>query len=199
MKTKTTAITASLAAALLLASSVTFADSSTFTGAAKDAWLTGKIETAYVLNGHLNPFAISTSVDGGAVHLTGTVKDGIDRDLAGEVARGVDGVVSVKNDLKVDEKATNEATAKAKAKSQKGDHRDFGLWVSDVTMTARVKSRLIGNSNVHAAKIDVDTKDHIVTLSGRVASSSEKSLAEQLARNTSEVKTVHNNLVVDAS
>ncbi len=196
---KTTAITAGLAAALALASSVALADSSTFTGAAKDAWLTGKVETAFVLNGHLNPFAISTSVDSGAVRLTGTVKDSIDRDLAGEVAKAVDGVVSVKNDLKVDQKATSEAAAKAKAKSQKGDHRDFGASVSDATMTARVKSRLIGNNNVHAAKIDVDTRDHIVTLSGRVTSSSEKSLAEQLARNTSEVKAVHNNLVVDAS
>ena len=194
---KTTAITASLAAALLLASSVTFAGSSTFTGATKDAWLTGKIETAFVLNGHLNPFAISTNVDNGAVHLTGVVKDSIDRDLAGEVARAVDGVVSVKNDLKIDQKAANEAAAKAKA--QKGDHRDFGSWVSDATMTARVKSRLIGNDNVHAAKIDVDTKDHVVTLSGRVTSSSEKSLAEQLARNTSDVKAVHNKLVVDPS
>lgn len=192
---KKTAITASLAAALSLASSIAFADSSTFTGAAKDAWITGKIETAYVLNGHLNPFAITTTVDGGAVHLTGMVKDSIDRDLAGEVAKGVDGVVSVKNDLKVDEKAANEAAAKA----HKADHRDFGSWVSDATMTARVKSKLIGNSNVHAAKIDVDTKDHVVTLSGRVGSTSEKALAEQIARNTSEVKTVHNNLVVDAS
>ena len=195
---KTTAITASLAATMLLASSLALADSTTFTGAAKDAWLTGKVETAFVLNGHLNPFAISTNVDGGAVRLTGTVKDSIDRDLAGEVARAVDGVVSVKNDLKVDQKATNEAAAKAKAK-QKGEHRDFGTSVSDATMTARVKSRLIGNNNVHAAKIDVDTKDHVVTLSGRVTSSSEKSLAEQLARNTTEVKAVHNNLVVDAS
>jgi osmotically-inducible protein OsmY len=192
---KKTAITASLAAALSLASSIAFADSSTFTGAAKDAWITGKIETAYVLNGHLNPFAITTNVNGGAVHLTGMGKDSIDRDLAGEVAKGVDGVVSVKNDLKVDEKAANEAAAKA----HKADHRDFGSVVSDATMTARVKSKLIGNSNVHAAKIDVDTKDHVVTLSGRVASSAEKSLAEQIARNTSEVKTVHNNLVVDAS
>ena len=194
---KTTSITASVAAALFLASSVAFADSSTFTGAAKDAWLTGKIETAFVLNGHLNPFAISTNVDKGAVHLTGVVKDGIDRDLAGEVARAVDGVVSVKNDLKVDQKAADQAAAKAK--TQKGDRREFGSSVSDATMTARVKSRLIGNSNVHAAKIDVDTKDHVVTLSGRVTSSSEKSLAEQLARNTTEVKAVHNNLVVDAS
>ena len=190
-----TAITASLAAALSLASSVALADSSTFTGAARDAWLTGKIETAYVLNGHLNPFAITTTVNGGAVHLTGTVKDSIDRDLAGEVAKGVEGVVSVKNDLKVDERTANEAAAKAR----KADHRDFGAVVSDATMTARVKSKLIANSNVHAGKIDVDTRDHVVTLSGRVASSSEKALAEQIARNTSEVKNVRNNLVVDAS
>jgi len=192
---KKTAITAGLAAALALASSITFADSSTFTGAAKDAWITGKIETAYVLNGHLNPFAISTSVDGGAVHLTGMVKDGIDRDLAGEVAKGVDGVVSVKNDLKVDAKAADEAAANAR----KADHRDFGSWVSDATMTARVKSRLIGSDNVHALKIDVDTKDHVVTLSGRVTSTAEKALAEQIAHNTGDVKTVHNNLVVDPS
>lgn len=192
---KKTAIAAGLVAALSLASSVALADSSTFTGAAKDAWLTGKIETAFALNGHLNPFAINTSVNGGAVHLTGNVKDSIDRDLAGEVAKGVDGVVSVKNDLKVDEKAATAAATKA----HKSDKRDFGEVVSDATMTARVKSKLIGNSNVHAAKIDVDTKDHVVTLSGRVASAAEKSLAEQIARNTSEVKTVHNNLVVDAS
>jgi len=52
---------------------------------------------------------------------------------------------------------------------------------------------------IDALKIDVDTRDHIVTLSGRVTSQSEKALAEQLARNTGEVKMVHNNLVVDAS
>jgi osmotically-inducible protein OsmY len=192
---KKTAITTALAATLVLASSVTTADAATFTGAAKDAWITGKVETAFVLNAHLNPFAITTDVEGGVVHLTGVVKDDIDRDLAGEVARGVEGVVSVKNDLTVDEKAANEAAARA----HQAEHRDFGSWVSDATTTARVKSRLIANSNIHALKIDIDTKDHVVTLSGRVASQPEKALAEQIARNTGDVKTVHNNLVVDAS
>ena len=192
---KKTAVTTALAAILVLAGSMTAANAATFSGAAKDAWITGKVETAFVLNAHLNPFAITTDVDGGVVHLTGMVKDGVDRDLAGEVARGVDGVVSVKNDLKVDLKAANDAAERA----HKADHRDFGSWVSDATTTARVKSRLIGNDNVHALKIDVDTKDHIVTLSGRVTSQSERALAEQIARNTGEVKTVHNNLVVDPS
>jgi osmotically-inducible protein OsmY len=179
--------------ALLLASAKARADSS-FTGAAKDAWLTGKIEAAFVLNAHLNPFAIDTDVDNGVVHLTGTVRDDIDRDLAGEVAKGLDGVVEVKNDIKLD-RASAEKTM---AERQSAETRDFGSWVDDATTTAMVKSKLIGNSNIAAGKINVDTRDDIVTLSGRVASSKEKELAEQLAANVSDVEDVKNNLVVDA-
>jgi osmotically-inducible protein OsmY len=180
--------------ALLLASAKARADSSTFSGAAKDAWLTGKIEAAFVLNAHLNPFAIDTDVDNGVVHLTGTVRDDIDRDLAGEVAKGLDGVVEVKNDIKLD-RASAEKTM---AERQSAETRDFGSWVDDATTTAMVKSKLIGNSNIAAGKINVDTRDDIVTLSGRVASSKEKELAEQLAANVSDVEDVKNNLVVDA-
>jgi len=178
---------------LLFTSGKARADSS-FTGAAKDAWLTGKIETAFVLNAHLNPFAINTDVDNGIVHLTGTVRDDIDRDLAGEVVKGLDGVVEVKNDIKLD-RASAEKTM---AERQSAETRDFGSWVDDATTTAMVKSKLIGNPNVAAAKINVDTRDDIVTLSGRVGSGKEKELAEQLAANVSDVEDVKNNLVVDA-
>jgi osmotically-inducible protein OsmY len=180
--------------ALLFASAKARADSSTFTGAAKDAWLTGKIEAAFVLNAHLNPFRIDTDVDNGVVHLTGTVRDDIDRDLAVELVRGLDGVVEVKNDIKLD-RATAEKTM---AERQSAETRDFGSWVDDATTTAMVKSKLIGNSNIAAGKINVDTRDDIVTLSGRVGSSKEKELAEQLAANVSDVEDVKNSLVVDA-
>ena len=191
---KRTSLTTVLAATLSLASATALADSSTFSGTTKDAWLAGKVEMAFLLNGHLNPFAITTDVDGGAVHLTGIVRDGIDRDLAGEVARGVDGVVSVKNDLSIDAKR-----AEAMAEEHAADHRDFGSWVDDATTTARVKSRLVANANTSGLKIDVDTKDDVVTISGRVKSSAEKELAEQIARNTGDVEAVRNNLVVDPS
>jgi len=191
---KRTLIATALAATLSLMSPAARADSKTFSGATKDAWITGKVETAFVLNRHLNPFAITTDVDGGVVHLTGIVKDNIDRDLAGEVARGVDGVVKVDNDLTVDRDRANTA-----ANAHAAQHRDFGSWVDDATTTARVKSRLLGNANTEGLKIDVDTKDDVVTLSGRVKSSQEKSLAEEIARNTGDVESVRNNLVVDAS
>ena len=189
---KKTLIATALAATLTLSSATALAGSSSFAGATKDAWLTGKIETAFVLNAHLNPFAIDTNVDNGVVHLNGIVHSAIDRDLAAEVARGVDGVVEVKNDIKVD---PNSGAMKAKEPSD--GRRDFGSWVDDATTTAMVKTKLVGNSNTSGLKIDVDTQDDVVTLSGRVSSAAERDLAEQIAKNVGDVEGVHNNLVVD--
>jgi osmotically-inducible protein OsmY len=174
-----------------LAAVVALADSSTFQGETRDAWITGKIEGAYVLNGHLNPFAINTDVENGVVHLHGTVANDIDRDLAGEIAKGVEGVTEVNNDLEIDE-----AKATAARDDRPSGDRDFGTWVDDATTTAVVKSKLLGNPNTEGLKIDVDTNDDVVTLSGRVASDKESQLAEEIAKNAGDVESVRNNLTV---
>jgi osmotically-inducible protein OsmY len=179
-----------LAAALVTLPVFVAADDS-FQGSTKDAWITGKIETVYTLNRHLNPFAIDTDVESGIVRLTGVVKSDIDRDLAGELAKGIEGVVEVRNDLQVDPEG-----ARAAREEQIGESRDFGTWVDDATTTAAVKSKLLGNGNVAGLKIDVDTKGDVVTLSGRTETAEQSELAEELARNTGDVKDVHNNLVV---
>lgn len=157
------------------------------TGRPKDAWIQGKIETVYTLNRHLNGFAIDTDVAQGAVHLTGKVESKVDRDLAGELAKGIDGVVSVDNDLTIDPKSR--ATAST-------TERPFGVWVDDVTTTAAVKAKLLANGNTEGLQINVDTRGDVVTLSGEVASAEEKQLAEQMALNTGDVKDVRNQLTV---
>ena len=166
--------------------------SDTYEGSVKDAWITGKIETAYELNGNLNAFEIDTDVANGTVHLTGMVESDIDRDLAGQIAEGIDGVVDVQNDLTVEETARQMAAARADGDEQ----RTFGGWVDDATTTAAVKAKLVGNSNTKGLQIDVDTMDNLVTLSGEVSSTEVKQLAEEIARNTSDVKDVRNQLVV---
>ena len=158
-------------------------------GAAKDAWIAGKLEAVYALNRHLSALAINTGVEQGVVHLTGNVETDIDRDLAGELAKGIEGVVEVDNDLQIDAKA-REAAAKAQPE------RSFGVWIDDATTTASVKSKLLGNPNTQGLQIDVDTRGDVVTLSGEVGSAEEKALAEELARNTGDVKDVRNQLVV---
>jgi len=190
-------LTTTLVACGALACAHAFAGSAdSFEGKAKDAWLTGKVETVYTLNRHLSPFAIDTDVESGIVHLTGTVDSDVDRALAGALAKGVDGVVAVENDLEVGSKAETAANAGGSDHAAK---RDFGTWVDDATTTAAVKTKLIGNGNTKGLEIDVDTKDDVVTLSGRVNSDAEKDLAEQIAKNTRDVDEVHNNLVVDPS
>jgi hyperosmotically inducible protein len=190
-----TLVTTTLIALTSLSTGSAFAESDTgFEGAAKDAWLTGRIETMYLLNEHLNPFSIKTDVNDGIAHLTGSVESDIDRDLAGELARGIPGVEEVRNELVVDMAAAH----KEVSQDEPNQRRDFGSWVDDATTTAAVKSRLIGNTNTKGLKIDVDTNDDVVTLSGRVETDEEKALAEVIARNSSDVADVRNNLVVDA-
>jgi osmotically-inducible protein OsmY len=161
------------------------------TGPVKDAWIDGKLEAVYALNRYLSAFAIDTSVTQGVVHLSGKVHSDIDRDLANEIAKGIDGVVKVDNDLTIVPRTGDSAAA-----ATQPPERSFGMWIDDVTTTASVKSKLLGNPNTAGLKIDVDTRGDTVTLSGQVASAEEKSLAEQLARNTGDVKNVRNQLVV---
>lgn len=157
-------------------------------GAAKDAWINGRLESVYALNRHLSAFDIDTDVDKGVVILTGQVQSNIDRDLAGELAKGIDGVVKVNNQLTI--------VADADVTPKKGEERSLGAWIDDVTTTARVKSKLSANPNTQGTQIHVDTRSDVVILSGEVASTEEKSLAEELARNTGYGKDVRNELVV---
>jgi len=160
---------------------------------AKDAFITGKLEATYLLNRHLNVFTIHPETTNGMVHLTGTVESDIDRDLAGELAKGIDGVTSVKNDLVV-KPGTSQGGNKAN-----GSTRSFGTFVDDATTTAMVKTKLLTDSNIKGLKIDVDTYGAVVTLSGKVGSAEQKQLAEKIARNTGDVQKVKNELVIDKS
>jgi osmotically-inducible protein OsmY len=159
-------------------------------GTPRDAWIQGKIEAVFALNAHLDGFAIDTDVTQGAVHLTGKVESDIDRDLAGEIAKGIEGVVSVDNDLTVE--------ANSRQADVDATDRPLGAVVDDATTTAAVKTKLLANTNTEGLQIDVDTRGDVVTLTGEVDSAEAKQLAEQLARNTGDVRDVRNNLVVRA-
>jgi hyperosmotically inducible protein len=158
-----------------------------------DAWIDGSIETAYLFNSHLNSFSIRSEVENGEVKLTGVVASDIDRSLAGEIAKGVDGVKSVDNAITVGSEQGE--IDKLSAKAGEGG-RDLRQWATDATTTAEIKTRLLANTSTQGLKINVDTKADVVTLSGKVASSEEAALAEQIASNVEHVSEVNNRLVV---
>jgi hyperosmotically inducible protein len=73
-----------------------------------------------------------------------------------------------------------------------------GCAQSDAGITTSVKSQLAADDLVKARRIDVDTRDRVVTLSGEVRSAEEEAQALQLARNTNGVANVVDQLTVVA-
>lgn len=68
--------------------------------------------------------------------------------------------------------------------------------MDDTSITTTVKSKLAADTDTSAIRIGVETNSGVVTLSGEVPTATEKSKAEQLAKNTEGVTRVVNNIMV---
>src|SRR5262245_51776939 len=68
---------------------------------------------------------------------------------------------------------------------------------TDAEITSAVKTKLLADTTVGGLKIDVDTKNGVVTLTGPVHSGAEKDQALSLAKGTSGVKRVVNKLKIE--
>ena len=112
----------------------------------------------------------------------------------------------VKEGTKTAAGKTKDATKKAADKTEDAAQKvgekskDAAVKTKDVTadasITSAVKTKLLGDPKVGGLKIDVDTKDNVVTLTGNVKSEAEKAEAIRLAKNTTGVKSVVDKLVV---
>jgi hyperosmotically inducible periplasmic protein len=71
-----------------------------------------------------------------------------------------------------------------------------GSYIDDATLTTRVKSKFAADPVVSAMGISVETLKGTVQLSGFAKSSEERMTAEKLARETSGVAAVRNDIVV---
>lgn len=71
-------------------------------------------------------------------------------------------------------------------------------YIDDATVTAQVKTALIGSPDVKARQVDVETYRGVVQLNGFVDSAAAKSAATRVAGSVKGVVEVHNNLAVSA-
>ena len=83
--------------------------------------------------------------------------------------------------------------AKTEVKEQTAD---AGAKLDDATITAKVKTALVGEPDLKALKINVDTANGVVTLSGAVDSPMKVDRATQVAQAIEGVKSVDNRLTV---
>jgi len=97
-----------------------------------------------------------------------------------------------------------EATASADASIDRAarDTRAMGAAaankVDDAGITAKVNAALAGDKELSALRIDVDTRDGVVTLSGPAPSASAKERAAELALKVEGVASVNNQLTIKA-
>lgn len=76
------------------------------------------------------------------------------------------------------------------------DQEPVGAYVDDTTLTTRVKAKFAASPMVSAMSISVETMKGVVQLSGFAKNSDERAMAEKLARNTSGVAAVRNDIIV---
>jgi osmotically-inducible protein OsmY len=70
--------------------------------------------------------------------------------------------------------------------------------IDDATITTKVNAALAADKDLSAVKIDVDTKDGVVTLTGPAPTPEAASKATKLARDVKGVTSVNNKLTVKA-
>lgn len=71
-----------------------------------------------------------------------------------------------------------------------------GEKVDDMQITARVNAGLAADKDLSVLRIDVDTRDGVVTLIGTAPTAAAKARAEEIARGIKDVKSVDNKLAV---
>ena len=109
--------------------------------------------------------------------------------------------ITDKIDVKPTEISRNEYTeemardARERAKTA-GDK--IGTSISDAWLHTKIASKLIGDKDTPARKINIDVVDGVVTLRGEVNTPTAKDEADRIAKDTEGVKRVRNLLKVTA-
>lgn len=153
-----------------------------------DAVITAKIKTSMAADTQVDFSQIEVKTDKKVVTLTGNINSEGEKQRALDIARSTSGVTSVVDMISV---RTGAETGNAPEPA-----RSLGEHIDDATITAAVKTRLLDDPLVKGLKIDVDTREGVVFLTGRVGSQKESERAVEIARATEHVKEVKPNLVV---
>ncbi len=77
-----------------------------------------------------------------------------------------------------------------------GTGQKTGAYVDDAWITTKVKSEMVADKDVKAHKIEVDTKQGVVTLTGTVETWQEANKATDIARSVKGVTAVENDIRV---
>lgn len=144
-----------------------------------DTWLTAKSRIALFADVRVKGRQIDVETTNGQVMLRGKVDSEAAKQAAEDIAKGLDGVKSVKNDLEIVAPSTREAVEE-----------------KDEAITARVQTQIAKDSDLKHAGIAVQTNAGIVSLTGEVSDIMTSANASWTAWQVPGVKSVKNDITV---
>jgi hyperosmotically inducible protein len=144
-----------------------------------DSWLTSKTKIALFADARVKGSEINVETTQGLVTIRGKVDSDAAKQAAEGIAKGIDGVKTVKNDLQV------VAPAKREAIDDK-----------DAAITTRVNEQIAKDSSLTKSGIHAQTNAGVVSLSGEVADLMTSAQASWTAWQVPGVKSVKNDLTV---
>lgn len=153
-----------------------------------DARQETQIWTTYALSPYLRAHDLKVSVHKGKATLTGTVEENVNKELAKEIALGVNGITDVDNQIMVKADYVPKPSVEP-----------YGERIDDTTTTAAVKAKLMWSRYTDGLATKVETHQGRVTLMGTADSAAARDTAGRLAMSTRGVVAVDNQLVVDSS
>jgi hyperosmotically inducible protein len=165
--------------------------------AQSDPGITTAVKAKLAADDTVKAYRIDVDTKEGVVTLLGAVDTPAAKTRAVELARGTDGVRNVVDQLTVSAGVTPTTGVDDAAQQRAAEAaRGAGESTEDAALTAKVKTKFLADTSIAGLKINVDTKNNVVTLTGVVPSAAEKTRAVQVARDTDGVKSVVDNLTV---
>jgi hyperosmotically inducible protein len=148
-----------------------------------DAGITTSVKNQLTADDLVRARNIDVDTADRVVTLSGEVESPAEEAQALQLARNTDGVANVVDRIEIVPDA--------------GIPAPTDNAVSDVGTTAEIKAKLLADTQVSGLRIDVDTKDSVVTLTGNVSSAAEKEKALELARGVTGVTRVEDRLTIE--
>lgn len=147
-----------------------------------DAWLVTKVKTTLLFHRSVSALT-EVDVKDGIVTLRGDAENQAQKDLTTEYVMDIEGVKDVNNQMTV-----------AKGAKEK---RSTGDKIDDSSITTQVKMSLLYHRSTSGLKTKVETKDGVVTLTGKAKNAAEKDLATKRAMDVNGVKSVENLMTIE--
>lgn len=144
-----------------------------------DSWITAKTKIALFADSRAPGTSVNVETTKGMVSLRGKVATDAEKKAAEEIARGIEGVQAVRNELQV---VPGSAKKVVEAK--------------DDEITTQVKGRFKADPKLKS--LDVRTDNGVVTLQGKLPSIMDSARASQKAREVPGVRSVRNDTTYDS-